>query len=135
MAAPGESPDDGRQPGPYLDWVWVPLHGDAARVSTLALDAGEEFMGFPPLVRGELLARIRRLVDGHVPRGDTTSLTNDLLGMMLQVGKTRYWVVYKVVDLRCVGLLCCTGTERKLTTKQLDEAIDRSKPDTSQVPR
>lgn len=131
MAAHGDSSRRGAMaPGPYLDWAWAPLGSAGERVAPLGLNAGDEFMSFPPLVRGELLARIRRVIDGHARRGDTFALPTGLRGMSLQVGKTRHWVIYKVVDRRCVGLLCCNGTERKPTTQQLAEAHRRSHPAT-----
>lgn len=119
--------EEGDNPTPdlprFLDWVWVPTpagHGSGQA------NVGDEFHLFPPLVRGELLARIVRLLNGDSRRGDSTQVNGHLTAMMLTVGKVRYWIVYTVVDGRCVGLLCCTTFRRHLDQRQIDEATQRS---------
>jgi hypothetical protein len=126
MAARSEpASDEPRALQHYRDWVWIPI----AEPGTHGGDRGtaaDEFWHFPPLVRGELLARIQRLLAGETRRGDVTSLGHFLQGMALALAKTHYWIIYTVVNEQCLGLLCCTTDQRILEDRHRAKAIARA---------
>ena len=127
MAGGGTTPSgELPTPPPLLDWVWVPIQTTSGTVDNVGRNSGHEFMSFPSVVRGELLSRICRLLDGESRRGDTTRVSTSLLGMVVAIGKVRYWIVYAILDNRGVGLLCCTSLQRSLETHHVSEAIRRS---------
>lgn len=103
----------------YQDWVWWP--NEKGRRSR----AEEEFLRLPPLVQGELLTRIKRLLEGETRFKDVDDLGHGIKELRHRVGNNHYRVLFAISGQVCVGLTCFYKNQRKTEKTDLDRAKSR----------
>lgn len=115
----GARPAEPAQSPVYDDWVWWP--NEKSRRSR----AEEEFLALPPLVQGELLTRIKRLLDGETRYKDVDDLGGGIKELRYRYGNNHYRVLFFVSDRTCVGVTCFYKNQQKTEKTDLDRAKQR----------
>jgi phage-related protein len=103
----------------YDDWVWWP--NEAGRRSR----AEEEFNDLPALVQGEMLTRIKRLLDGESRFKDVDDLGDGIKELRYRVGNNHYRVLFMISARVCVGLTCFYKNQQRTEKKDLERAKSR----------
>ena len=103
----------------YRDWVWWP--NDPGRRSR----ALEEFKDLPKPVRGELLALIRRFLQGESRFKDVKDLGGGIKEIRHRAGDNHYRVLFFIEGEVCVGLTCFYKNQNKTERDDLERARSR----------
>lgn len=101
----------------YSDWEWWP--NETGRRQR----AEKEFFKLPEVVQGELLTRIKRLLDGETRRQDVDDLGDGIKELRYRTGNNHYRILFFIHGVVCVGLTCFYKNQQR--TEKVD--IERAK--------
>lgn len=104
----------------YEDWVWWPnVKGRRSR-------AEEEFFDLPADAQGELLDRIKRLLEGATRSQDVDHiLQHGLRELRVRRGNNHYRILFFVSGNTCVGLTCFYKNQNRTERADIERARKR----------
>jgi phage-related protein len=87
--------------------------------------AEEEFFKLPAIVQGEMLTRIKRLIDGETRFKDVDDLGDGIKELRYRHKNNHYRILFFVDGRDCVGLTCFFKNQQKTDKADLYRAKQR----------